>query len=653
MTTDIGTTSAHELAQVLHPGQTYESVTRRVVGVPTARPGWVWVAGLGLALAATGMMAVAIAVLLALGVGVWGIRIPTAWGFAIVNFVWWIGIGHAGTLISAILLLVKQTWRNSINRLAEAMTLFAVANAGLFPLLHLGRIERFYYLLPYPNTMGLWPQWRSPLVWDVIAVLTYFTVSLLFWYIGLIPDLASLREVARRRWARRLSGVFALGWRGSGRHWQRHQMLYLLLAGLATPLVVSVHSIVSLDFSTAIVPGWHSTVFPPYFVAGAIFSGFAMVLTIAVPLRVVFGFQDIITTRHLDNMGKIMLVSGLIVAYGYVMEGFTAWFSGEQYERFMLQFRVAGEWAPIVWVTILCNVVAAQALWFNRVRRSGLALFIVAQFVNVGMWTERYMIVVMSLMRDYVPSRWGTYLPTVWDWMLFLGSLGFFLLLLLLFIRLVPIIPVYELRELIHRQHEAGGEAERTPHQREPREPPPRRVDDDQLHGIAAVFAHPEQLIDAARRTRDAGYRRFDAYTPMPLPDLPNAMGLGRTAMPLIVLIGGALGAGGAYFMQWYAAVIDYPWNIGGRPLHSWPSFIPLTFELGVLGGALAGVVGLIVLNRFPQPYHPMVNVAGFERAQQDRFFLCIERDDPRFDREETWRFCAQFEAEDVTEVPK
>ncbi len=382
------TTSAEQLAEVLHPGQTYESVTERVVGVPTRPPGWRWIAGLGFAFAAVCMMMTSILGVLIWGVGVWGIRIPGAWGFAIVNFVWWIGIGHAGTLISAILLLLKQSWRNSINRFAEAMTLFAVANAGLFPLLHLGRITRFYYILPYPNTMGLWPQWRSPLVWDVIAVMTYGTVSLLFWYVGLLPDLAALRERAKHRWARVLSGIFALGWCGSGRHWHRLHMTYLLLAGLATPLVISVHSIVSLDFSVGIVPGWHSTIFPPYFVAGAIFSGFAMVITIAVPLRSVFHFKDLITERHLDNMGKIMLVSGLIVCYGYVMEHFVMWYSGSIFEIQTMLNRAIGPYWPVYFLTMLGNVVVVQMLWFRGVRRNALLLFIVAQFINVSMWTE-------------------------------------------------------------------------------------------------------------------------------------------------------------------------------------------------------------------------------------------------------------------------
>ncbi|HEX7009019.1 MAG TPA: NrfD/PsrC family molybdoenzyme membrane anchor subunit, partial [Phycisphaeraceae bacterium] len=389
---------------VLAPGYSYGSVTDQVAGIPLERPGAGWLGLLGLALAGTVLLTAAIYAVIAWAVGIWGINIPVAWGFAIINFVWWIGIGHAGTLISAILLLLRQTWRNSINRLAEAMTLFAVANAALFPLLHLGRIWKFYYLLPYPNSLAMWPQWRSPLVWDVFAVLTYFTVSLVFWYVGLIPDLATLRDKAQKLWAKRLSGVFALGWRHSARHWHHYQMLYLLLAGLATPLVVSVHSIVSLDFSVSIVPGWHSTIFPPYFVAGAIFSGFAMVLTIALPLRAVFKLHGLITRRHLDNMAKVMLVSGLIVSYGYLMELFIPWYSGEQAEIAMVLNRTLGPYAWVYWATIACNTVAPQALWFSRVRVSPVALFIVSQFVNFGMWAERFMIIIVSLHRDYIPS---------------------------------------------------------------------------------------------------------------------------------------------------------------------------------------------------------------------------------------------------------
>src|SRR5205814_2450178 len=363
-----------------------------------------WWVGFALSFLLVMVLFFSIAYLLVRGVGIWGINVPVAWGFAIVNFVWWIGIGHAGTLISAILLLLHQKWRTSINRFAEAMTLFAVACAGLFPLLHLGRPWFFYWLLPYPNTMEMWPQWRSPLVWDVFAVLTYFTVSLLFWYIGLIPDLATLRDRSSRCLGRITYGILAMGWRGSARHWHRYEVAYLLLAGLATPLVVSVHTVVSFDFAVAIVPGWHSTIFPPYFVAGAIFSGFAMVLTLAIPIRAIYGLEGFITSRHLQNMAKVMLATGLIVAYGYTIEAFIAWYGGDKYEGFMIWNRMTGPYAPVYWSLIFCNVVLPQVLWFKRVRTNVLILFILSIIVNVGMWLERFIIIVTSLHRDFLPS---------------------------------------------------------------------------------------------------------------------------------------------------------------------------------------------------------------------------------------------------------
>lgn len=322
--------------------------------------------------------------LLIKGVGIWGINNPVGWGFAIINFVWWIGIGHAGTLISAILLLLRQEWRTSINRFAEAMTLFAVAAAGMFPLLHLGRPWLFYWLMPYPNTMALWPQFRSPLVWDVSAVSTYAMVSLLFWYVGLVPDLATLRDRAQNRSAKIAYGILAMGWRGSAIHWYRYETAYLLLAGLATPLVISVHTIVSFDFAMAIVPGWHATIFPPYFVAGAIYAGFAMVLTLLIPLRKIYGLEDFITMRHLRNMARVMLATGLIVAYGYMIEAFTAWYSAAEYEEFMILNRLTGPYKYVFWSLLLCNVVVPQAIWFSKVQNNVIALFVVAMFVNVG-----------------------------------------------------------------------------------------------------------------------------------------------------------------------------------------------------------------------------------------------------------------------------
>jgi Ni/Fe-hydrogenase subunit HybB-like protein len=448
-------------APILAPGHTFGSVTDKISAIVlTRRAPWGWFFGFGLAFMMTMVLTAAVVYLLAEGVGIWGVRSPVMWGFAIVNFVWWIGIGHAGTLISAILLLLKQEWRTSINRFAEAMTLFAVACAALFPLLHLGRPWFFYWLLPYPNTMALWPQWRSPLVWDVFAVSTYATVSFLFWYVGLIPDLATLRDRSRRPLARFLYGILAMGWRGSAIHWHRYRTAYLLLAGLATPLVVSVHSVVSLDFAAGIVPGWHSTIFPPYFVAGAIYSGFAMVLTLAIPLRKFYGLEDFITRKHLENMGKVLLATGLIVAYGYLMETFFSWYSGNEFEEYMMTNRMHGPYAHTYRLLILCNCLAPQLLWIRRVRTSVPMLFILSIIVNTGMWLERYVIVITSLHRDFVPAAWDMYHGTVWDYATYYGSIGLFFFLMFLFIRFLPVISIAEMRELVAETHERQEAAE-------------------------------------------------------------------------------------------------------------------------------------------------------------------------------------------------
>jgi molybdopterin-containing oxidoreductase family membrane subunit len=439
-----------DIAPVIGPGQNFASVTEKISSIVLTsrlRPGWL--GGLAIGFLLTLALGAGVTYLLFKGVGIWGIDIPVAWGFAIVNFVWWIGIGHAGTLISAILLLLNQKWRTSINRFAEAMTIFAVMCAGMFPLLHLGRPWLFYWLFPYPNIMNVQPQFRSPLVWDVFAVSTYFTVSVVFWFVGLIPDLGTLRDRARSRAGQVIYGALAMGWRGSARHWKRYEVAYLLLAGLATPLVVSVHTVVSFDFTIAILPGWHSTIFPPYFVAGAIFSGFAMVLTIAIPLRWYYGLQNLVTMRHLDNCGKLMLATGLIVAYGYMCEIFLSWYGKDKFEWFMTRNRIFGPYWMVFWSVMLLNVAAPQFLWSRGVRRSPTALFLVAMAVNVGMWVERYMIVVTSLTRDFMPSAWGQYAATVWDYVIFIGTIGFFVMMMFLFVRLLPAISISEVRTLL------------------------------------------------------------------------------------------------------------------------------------------------------------------------------------------------------------
>jgi len=449
-----------ESTPVLAPGHTYATITDKIsaiVLVQKTKRGW-W-GGFVVAFAFLMLLHLAVGYLLTVGVGIWGINIPVGWGLAIVNFVWWIGIGHVRTLISAFLFLMRQAWRQSINRFAEAMTLFAVASAGMFPLLHMGRPWLFFWLTPYPDTMGTWPQFRSPLVWDVFAVSTYGTISLLFWFVGLLPDLATLRDRAKDRVSRMIYGVLAMGWRGSAMHWHRYEMAYLLLAGLATPLVVSVHTVVSFDFTMGVIPGWHSTIFPPYFVAGAIYSGFAMVVTLAIPLRKFYGLEDFLTLRHLDNMAKILLATGLIVAYGYTMETFMAFFSGPNtYDRYMMINRMTGPYAPVYWCLILCNIVIPlTSLWFARIRRNVVALFVISLVIQTGMWLERFVIVVTSLHRDFLPSSWGMYYPTKWDWAVYTGTIGLFFTLFLLFIRFLPMISIFEMRGLAHELKEKQG----------------------------------------------------------------------------------------------------------------------------------------------------------------------------------------------------
>jgi molybdopterin-containing oxidoreductase family membrane subunit len=442
---------------LLGPGQSFKSITDRINGVilqPLLKTSLGWVV---LFLAAFTLLMVflfSLFNLLAVGVGLWGVNIPVGWGMDIINFVWWIGIGHAGTLISAILLLFRQDWRTSINRAAEAMTLFAVACAGIYPLFHTGRPWLDYWMVPHPNSLGMWPQVQSPLAWDVFAITTYATVSLLFWLTGLIPDFAALRDQATNPWVKRIYGAAALGWRGSARHWHRYEMAALILAGLSTPLVVSVHSIVSLDFAAGIVPGWHVTIFPPYFVAGAIFAGFAMVIILMIPVRAFYRFRDFITMRHFDLMAKILLVTGLIVSYGYMCEIFYGWYSANRFEQAVVTNRFSGPYSWSYWALIFCNFLAPQVFWFKPMRQNLWVLFIVSIIVSIGMWLERWVIIPISLTRDFLPSAWGVYTPSIWDWGFYIGTFGLFFTLFMLFIRVIPVIAGFEMRALVHHMQE-------------------------------------------------------------------------------------------------------------------------------------------------------------------------------------------------------
>jgi len=446
-------TTQTETAPILPAGLTDDAISERISGFVVKRKvGRGWIAGFTISFALLMMFNYAIAVLFTYGVGIWGLQIPVAWGFAIVNFVWWVGIGHAGTFISAVLYLCHQEWRTSINRFTESMTLFAVACAGIFPILHLGRPWLFYYLFPYPNTMALWPQFRSPLIWDMFAVTTYAIVSVVFYFVGLLPDLATLRDRSPHRWQQVIYGLLALGWRGSGRQWSRYKMAYLIMAGLATPLVVSVHSIVSLDFAVGIVPGWHTTIMPFYFVAAALQSGFAMGLILIIPVRHFYNLKDIITGRHLANMAKLMLATSLVVGHGYFTDTFMTWYSADPYDKFTAADKFTGSYAVAGWLFMLLDVGVVQLVWIRAVRESTVALFFIAILANVGLWLDHYILVVQSLHIDFLPSEWRVYHGTIWDWMTLIGSFGLFLTLFFVFIRIFPMVAMSEMRGLVHKK---------------------------------------------------------------------------------------------------------------------------------------------------------------------------------------------------------
>jgi Ni/Fe-hydrogenase subunit HybB-like protein len=438
-----------ERAPLVLGGLDFHGLTE-LVAQPVERPtqpAW-WIAFF-VSLSLLGVYGISVAWLVWEGTGVWGLNNPVGWGWAIVNFVFWVGIGHAGTLISAILFLFRQQWRTGINRAAEAMTLFAVACALSFPTIHVGRIWLLPYVFPYPNQMWVWPNFRSPLLWDVFAVSIYGTVSLLFWYVGLIPDLATMRDRATTKYRRLAYGFFALGWRGSHRHWVNYESAYLTLAGMAAPLVLSVHTIVSFDFAISQLPGWHTTIFPPYFVAGAIFSGFAMVLTLLIPSRIIFDLKDVITSRHIENMAKICLLTGSMVGYAYAMEFFIAWYSANDYESFAFVNRAFGPYWWAYWIMISCNVISPQLFWFRKLRTSPLAVFVISIFINIGMWFERFVITVTSLANDFLPSSWGYYTPTIFDVGCLVGSFGLFFTLYTLFVRFLPQVAMSEVKSIL------------------------------------------------------------------------------------------------------------------------------------------------------------------------------------------------------------
>ena len=579
-------------------------VTRDVCGALDARPSGLW--WIGLAVSASALLAgvAAVSYQIATGIGTWGLNTTVGWAFDITNFVFWIGIGHAGTLISAILFLLRQRWRTSVNRAAEAMTLFAVMCAGLFPLIHMGRPWLFFWVFPYPNTRGpLWINFRSPLVWDFFAISTYFTISAIFWYIGLLPDLATIRDRDRatkgRPIRRRIFEVLSLGWNGAYSTWHRYEVVYLLLAGLATPLVLSVHTIVSMDFATAVVPGWHTTIFPPYFVAGAIFSGMAMVLTLMLVARKTMRLEDYITSRHIDPMCYLVILTSGMVGLAYATELFTALYSGNRYEQFAFINRAFGPLAWGYWIMVACNVLLPHLFWFVRVRRTFAAVFVISLFINVGMWFERFIIIVSSLERDFLPSRWASYQPSSIEIATLIGSFGLFFTCFLLFCRFVPVIAIAEIKGVLETPDstaalESPARHQSCPFRRRNAGVPAPPGDSGAARGfpapptaerplIVSVFEREADVIQATVAARKQGLEIADVFGPYASHGVDRALGLRPTRLPWVCFLLGLSGAVTMAAFQYWATAVSWPINVGGKPWNSLPAFVPVTFEIMVL----------------------------------------------------------------------
>ncbi|MBI3945447.1 MAG: DUF3341 domain-containing protein [Armatimonadetes bacterium] len=575
------------------------------------------------------------------GIGAWGLNRTVGWGFDITNFVFWVGIGHAGTLISAVLFLFRQKWRTSINRAAEAMTIFAVMCAATFPLIHMGRPWYFYWILPYPNNRGtLWVNFRSPLLWDFFAISTYFIISLVFWYIGMIPDLATLRDRAKGRIPRTILGFLSHGWNGSARIWHRYETIYALLALLATPLVVSVHSIVSFDFCTSVIPGWHTTLFPPYFVVGAVFSGFAMVLALLLVTRKVMGLEAYITPQHLNWMCKVILAASVVMGSAYGIEFFIAWYSGNQYELAAFVNRATGPYWWAYWLMVFSNVAAPQVLWLSRARRSIPVMLAVCLFVSIGMWFERFVIIVTSLHRDYLPSSWTMYAPTANEAAIMVGMFGLFFALFLLFTRALPVISIAEIKGVLDYARGHGPlPAESDPHVRpahddagagpdvHPAPPWWRRrrsgVDEAAITAryCVAYFEHERDLLRATREARRRGYRILDAFSPFAVHGLSEAMGLRPSRLTWIGAWAGIAGLAVGLTLQVWVSVYDWPLRVGGQPFNSWPVFIPVAFELTVLFAGLIGVGALFARTGM----WPGNRAPRLARTTDDRFALALQ----------------------------
>jgi molybdopterin-containing oxidoreductase family membrane subunit len=632
------------------------------------QPGWWWPAFLvSASLLCGGILAATY--LISTGVGVWGSNIPVGWAFDITNFVFWIGIGHAGTLISAILFLFRQKWRTSVNRFAEAMTIFAVICALIYPGIHVGRFWYVWFSFPLPNANGIFQNFRSPLLWDFFAISTYFTISLIFWYVGLIPDLATLRDRATSRTRQVIFGFLSLGWRGSNRNWRHYEVAYLMLAGLSTPLVLSVHSVVSFDFATSLIPGWHTTIFPPYFVAGAIFGGFAMVLQCMIPARQLFKLENVVTVKHIDVMCKFILATGTLVGYAYCMELFVAWYSGNPYEWQTFKNRAFdGDYTWAYWVMMTCNLIIPQVFWVRWCRQTPWFVLVVVTFVNVGMWYERFVIIVQSLHHDFLPGSWGQFHPTWVDWLQMIGDFGLFFTFTLLFVRFLPMIAIAEVKGVLpmsNPHHHFGPDSEYLkvngeyptpdhalaasygPPSRPPTEvrPHPDPVPafipapeggTGKAWGVVAEFANATQLLEACRKVRDGGYKQLDAWTPYPVHGMNAATGRTRSRLPLFTLAGGLTGLAAAVTLQFYLMAYYYPTIVGGKEYRAWEAFVPVFFEMTVLFAGFFTLFALVGLCGLPRFFHPIDHHPTFARVTGGGFFLTVEAADPKFDPDRT-----------------
>lgn len=678
---------------------TYDSLSEQIAEITEKpQPYWWWPAFLISASLLTGGV-LAATYLISTGVGVWGSNVPVAWAFDITNFVFWIGIGHAGTLISAILFLFRQKWRTSINRFSEAMTIFAVICAGIYPGIHVGRFWYAWFMFPLPNPNHIFQNFRSALLWDLFAVSTYFTISLIFWYIGLIPDLGTLRDRAKSRSRKVIFGFLSLGWRGSTRSWRHYEVAYLMLAGLSTPLVLSVHSVVSFDFATSVIPGWHTTIFPPYFVAGAIFGGFAMVLQCMIPARAAFKLDHVVTVKHIDVMCKFILATGSLVGYAYIMELFIAWFSANPNEWQTFQNRAySGDYRWAYWMMMSCNVLIPQVFWVRWCRQTPWFVLIVVTFVNVGMWYERFVIIVQSLHHDFLPSSWGQFVPSWVDWLQMVGDFGLFFTLTLLFIRFLPMIAIAEVKGVLpmanppysHLDEEAAG------HPIPPSEfhPGPEYLkgEDGQYPtpdhalaasyglpsrpatevkpttqtvptfiptpggtgkpwGVVAEFANGSDLLEAAKKALAAGYKHLDAWTPFYVHGMKEAIGRTRSRLPLFTLAGGLTGLATAATLQFYLMTYYYPTIVGGKEYRSWEAFVPIFFELTVLIAGFFTLFALIGLCGLPRLFHPVDSHPTFNRSTQSGFFLTIEAADAKFDPDTTRAFLESLGGKHVAVV--